>query len=176
MRAEPTEVMAMAASPAPSRLPKIEQTVTAILKFPHDRVATFICSFASAGVSNFRVIGDKGDLFIENVYEYVGKAKNTLTINEKKQTWTTKAGDQFAAELDYFSSCVQTGKHPETSAQEGLADLVIIEALLQSLKTGKTVKVKSIKKTPAKRPTIRQVIKKPAHRKPQLINAAPESH
>jgi predicted dehydrogenase len=173
MRDEPIEVFAMAASPAP-RLPKIEQTVSAILKFPQDRMASFLCSFASAGVSNFRVIGDKGDLCIENVYEYVGESTNTLTVNEKARTWTSKAGDQFAAELDYFSSCVFQNKQPETSGEEGLADLRVIEALMQSIESGKSVKLGKTAMI-KRRPTMKQMIRKPAHRKPALVHAAPES-
>jgi glucose-fructose oxidoreductase len=172
MRAEPTEVFAMGASPA-NKLSKIEQTVTATMRFPKDRLATFICSFASGAVSNFRVIGDKGDLFIENCYEYIGEANNTLTVNEKKKSWTTKAGDQFAAELEYFSSCIRDNKNPAPSAIDGAVDVKIIEALMDSMKTGKAVKLTTPKIHV--RPTMQQVIKRPAHRKPKLIHAEKES-
>lgn len=172
MRAEPIEVFAMAASPA-KKLPEIEQTVTATLKFPDERLATFICSFASAGVSNFRVVGSKGDLFIENVYEYTGESFHTLTVNDKKRSWTSKAGDQFAAELIYFSNCILRNRPVETSGTEGVVDVQIIEALLKSIKTGKAVRLVTDKIQ--RRPTLRQGMKKPAHRKPQLVHAESES-
>ncbi|MGZ3690882.1 MAG: Gfo/Idh/MocA family protein, partial [Pseudobdellovibrio sp.] len=140
MQAEPIEVFAMAASPA-ARLPEIEQTVTATMRFPQDQLATFTCSFASAGVTNYRVVGDKGNLFIENVYDYTGEVTHHLTVDEKTKTWTSKPGDQFAAELDYFSSCILKNKNPEPSGTEGLVDLMIIEALLYSIKTGKAVRL-----------------------------------
>jgi predicted dehydrogenase len=171
MRAEPTEVFAVAASPA-ARLAQIKQTVTAIMKFPGDRLATFLCSFASAGISNFRVIGDKGDLFIENPYEYKGKASVCLTIDEKAKEWDVKIGDQFAAELQYFSDCIIHDRLPEPSGIEGLIDMKIIEALNDSLKIGKPVKLSTPKIK--RRPTLSQMIKKAPHSKPKLIHAEPE--
>jgi glucose-fructose oxidoreductase len=173
MRAEPVEVFAMAASPA-RRLPEIEQTVTAIMRFPKDRIATFTCSFASGEISNFRVIGDKGDLFLENPYEYTGEVTHHLTVNEKKKVWTSKAGDQFAAELDYFSDCLITGRNPEPSGVEGLIDLQIIEALMESIRTGRAVRMGYMPKV-SQRPSRRQEIKKSPHRKPDLIHAEPET-
>lgn len=173
MRDEPVEVFAMAANPAP-RLRKIDQTVMATLRFPKDRLATFICSFASGGVSNFRVIGDKGDLFIQDVYEYVGEAKSTLTVDEKSKTWSEKKGDQFAAELDYFSTCIRQNRDPEPSGLEGLADLKVIEALMKSIRLGRPVKLTS-PVVIARRPSLRQAIKKQPHRKPSLIHTSSEA-
>jgi predicted dehydrogenase len=48
-------------------------------------------------------------------------------FRQSKNSWTAKAGDQFAAELDYFSSCILENKKVETSGEEGLADLQVIE-------------------------------------------------
>jgi glucose-fructose oxidoreductase len=173
MRSEPVEVFAMAASPA-NRLPDIEQTVSALMRFPNDRLASFTCSFASGAISNFRVIGDKGDLFLENPYEYVGEVTHQLTIEEKKKVWTSKAGDQFAAELDYFSDCIIHGKNPEPSGKEGLIDLIIIEALLESIRTGRSVRLGYMPKR-SRRPTRRQEMKISPHRKPQLVHAEKET-
>lgn len=173
MKDEPTEVFAMAANPT-GRLPKIDQTVTAVLRFPRDRVASFICSFASAEVDSFRVIGDRGDLCVENAYEYADEFTSTLTVDEKSKTWTSKPGDQFAAELDYFSACVLGKKDIEPSGEEGLADLLVIEALMRSLKKREVVKLSS-RANIVKRPSLRQVIKKPRHRKPSLVHVTAES-
>ncbi len=60
------QVSAMAFNPT-SQLPRIDQTVVATLRFSQDRLATFVCSFASSGVSSLRVIGTKGDLYLENL-------------------------------------------------------------------------------------------------------------
>jgi len=147
--------------------------VMGMMKFPGDRLATFTCSFAYEGVSNFRIIGDKGDLFLENPYEYTGEVTHQLTVNEKKKVWKSKAGDQFAAELEYFSDCVMSGRDPEPSGVEGLIDLQIIEALLESIETGRSVRLGYVPRI-KQRPTRRQEIKRPAHSRPLLINAERE--
>lgn len=167
-KAEPTEVFAFAVSPD-AHPAKICQTVSASLRFPGDRLASFTCSFGSASISNYRIVGTRGDLFIDNAYEYVGKRTQQLTVNGKKKTWTTKPTDQFAAELDYFSGCVLNNKEPEPSGPHGLVDIEIIEALLKSIETGRSVSLKGTLPKITRRPTPTMKISKPPHRAPHLI-------
>jgi predicted dehydrogenase len=164
--AEPVEVFAYGTSGDPS-FSKIHETVTAILKFPKERTASFTCSFGSGAISNYRVVGTKGDLLIENVYEYEGELKHRLTVAEKKRKWTSKPGDQFAAEIEYFSDCILKNKNPEPSSYEGTADVKIIEALYESIRTKKSVRLRNL--VPHKMPMRQAVIKKPAHREPALV-------
>jgi predicted dehydrogenase len=114
------------------------------------------------------VVGTKGNLFIDNVYEYVGSAKHQLTIGEKKKTWTTKPGDQFAAEIQYFSDCVLKNRKPEPSGLEGVVDIKIVEALLQSLKMKKPISLKLPKVT--RRPSGAQKIRVKPHAAPKLVD------
>ncbi len=69
--------------------------------------------------------------------------------------------------------CIRNNKNPETSGLEGLIDVKIISALMDSMETGRVVKL-NLPHT-KQRPTVRQEIKKPAHRKPQLVRAEKES-
>ncbi|RYZ67905.1 MAG: Gfo/Idh/MocA family oxidoreductase [Proteobacteria bacterium] len=167
-KSEPTEVFAMAVNTDP-RLKDIDQTVSATLKFPQNRIAQFTCSFASAPRSSYRVVCAKGDVHLENAYEYVGEVTTTITRNEKKQVIKSKPGDQFAAELEYFSQCVKSGRDPEPSGEHGLVDVQIIEALHRSIDSGKTVSLKNNLPKIKSRPTLRMKIKRPSHREPKLI-------
>jgi glucose-fructose oxidoreductase len=49
--------------------------------------------------------------------------------------------DHFAAEMDHMSDCVMQNKQPLTPGEEGLRDLKIIEAVYESARSGKTVKL-----------------------------------
>ena len=49
--------------------------------------------------------------------------------------------DHFAAEMDHMSDCVMQNKETLTPGEEGLRDLTIIEAVYESSRTGKTVKL-----------------------------------
>jgi predicted dehydrogenase len=51
------------------------------------------------------------------------------------------AVDQFASEMDHFSDCVIAGKDPRTPGELGLADMRIIEALHEAIRTGGSVAV-----------------------------------
>jgi len=92
-----------------------------------------------------------------------------INIGDKKQTREFAKRDQFAAELLYFSDCVLKNKEPEPSGQEGLADIRIIDAIYQSAKSTKPVKLGRISKR--QRPTEKQEISRPPVKKPELVQA-----
>ena len=47
----------------------VEESVSCVLRFPNERLASFICSFGAADVSEYRLAGTKGDLAVEPAYE-----------------------------------------------------------------------------------------------------------
>ena len=52
-----------------------------------------------------------------------------------------KKHDQFAAELLYFSDCILRNRQPEPSGLEGLQDVAIVQALVESADTGRVVRI-----------------------------------
>lgn len=52
-----------------------------------------------------------------------------------------EAKDQFAAEMDHFSLCMQRGLSPHTPGEEGLQDQRITDAIYESARTGMAVKM-----------------------------------
>ncbi|MTJ10297.1 MULTISPECIES: Gfo/Idh/MocA family protein [unclassified Anabaena] len=169
---EPTEVFAVAASKGEERFNEVEEMTSVILRFPHERLATFTCSFGGAKVSNYQVVGTKGDIRLESAYAWQGEIKNYLTINGETQESTFGPHDQLAAEFTYFSDCILQNRDPEPSGIEGLNDVHIIESLYQSIETGQPVQVNNYDRD--QRPTSDQTIKRPAvEEKPELIHAAP---
>jgi predicted dehydrogenase len=51
--------------------------------------------------------------------------------------------NQFALEMDHFGECVQANKTPYTPGEEGLQDHHLMEAIYESAKTGKPVRLKA---------------------------------
>lgn len=170
---EPIEVFAVNASSGEQRFSEVAEMTSAILRFPQERLATFTSSFGSASVLNYQVVGTKGDLRLDPAYAFQGELKHQLTINGQTQECTFPPRDQFAAELLYFSDCVLQGKEPEPNGIEGLNDVRIIRALYHSIKTGSVVKLENLEKL--QRPTLAQIIQRPAIQEPELINAADPS-
>ncbi|HYG54807.1 MAG TPA: Gfo/Idh/MocA family oxidoreductase [Burkholderiales bacterium] len=162
-RAEPVEARAVTVG----QRDEVEDSVSAVLRFPDERMATFTCSFGAADVSEYRLVGTKGDLAVEPAYEYAVPLKHRLTIDETKERRFAKR-DQFAPELLYFSDCVLKGHNPEPSAQEGLADVRIIEALYRSAASGQPVPLSPIEKH--ERPSLEQEIRRPPIDKPDVVH------
>jgi glucose-fructose oxidoreductase len=86
---------------------------SAILRFPNDRLAIFTSSFGAADVASYRVVGTKGDVRLEQAYEYVYPIDLYTTVNGKTRKQTFAKRDQFAPELIYFSDCILNNKRPE---------------------------------------------------------------
>jgi predicted dehydrogenase len=168
--AEPTEVFAFSsAKKKDERFKEIDEMTSAVLRFPDGRLAEFTSSFGAADVASYRVVGTKGDMRLEQAYEYVYPIDLHVTVKGKTRKQTFRKRDQFAPELEYFSNCILNNRMPEPSGTEGIADVRIIEGLYRSAKSGKIVKIEPVRQT--QRPSIKQAKQKPAVDKPALVHA-----
>ena len=166
---EPTEVFAVTANNGDKRFERVEEMTSVVMRFPGERLATFTSSFGAADIARHSVIGTKGVLRSDPAYEYAKAIKQQITRDDKTKTRTFPKRDQFAAELVYFSDCILKNKEPEPSGLEGLADVEIVEAIYESARTRRVVRIPELPSK--KRPAISQEISRSAHRKPELIHA-----
>jgi len=168
-RCEPEEVFAFGASSRDPRFREVEESVSAILRFPDSCLASFSCSFGASDVSAYELVGTKGSLRADPAYEYAESLKLKVTVGGKEQAREFGKSDQFGPELVYFSDCVLKNQEPEPSGREGLADVRIVRALYDSL--GKSEPVRTKIDEPSKRPSAAQEIRRPPIPKPPLIHA-----
>jgi predicted dehydrogenase len=168
-RDEPIEVRAATAG----RLDEVEETVSATLRFPNERLAHFIASFGTAKVSEYRIAGSKGDLAVEPAYDYARPLKHRVTLDGETRERRFAKRDQFAPELLYFSDCILHNSAPEPGADEGLADVRVIRALYRSAETGQPVALAPYDKR--ERPSLEQEIRRPPIKKPETIHATAPS-
>ncbi len=166
--AEPTEVVAFSTSKTDGRFKEVDEMTGALLRFPDGRLAEFTSSFGAADVASYSVVGTKGDVRLDQAYEYVYPINLYVTVKGKSRKQTFRKRDQFAPELEYFSDCILTDRTPEPSGMEGLADVRIIEALYRSAKRRRPVKIEYVRK--AKRPSIKQTKHRRAVDKPALVH------
>ena len=170
-RSEPEEVVAMATAPG---LGDAEESASAILRFPGDRLATFTVSFGADKTSEYRIVGSKGSVRADPGYELASGLELHFTRGSEKRRVKYGKRDQFAPELLYFSDCIVRGREPEPSGEEGLADVRVIRALYKSARGGRPVKLSQGRTR--RQPTARQEIRRPPVRNmPRLINATPPS-
>jgi glucose-fructose oxidoreductase len=166
-RAEPDEVMAISVNSGTAKLDEIDESTGALLRFGKERVAAFVTSFNAADVGSYRIVGTKGDLHVDPAYEYAEGLGYELTVNGKTTRHRIGKRDQFAPQLLYFSDCIIKNRVPEPSGEEGLQDVRIVQALYESARTGKAVRLPPFERS--KRPSGRQRITRPGVRKPALV-------
>jgi predicted dehydrogenase len=165
---EPVKVWASATKSRDPRFREVDETVTAVMRFKDERLATFTCSFGAADRSTFSVVGTRGRITLDPAYEYAEGLSSLVSVGGHERKKDGGKHDQFAAELLYFSECVLRDREPEPSGAEGLADIRVIEALHKSIKTGRWVDVNI--QSPKRRPTLRQAAARPpVPREPPLI-------
>jgi predicted dehydrogenase len=167
-RDEPIEVCAFNANNGEPRFRNVDEMTSAVLRFPGERLASFTCSFGAADVSSYRVVGQKGDVRVEPAYEYAVELRQFVTIDGKTSEHKFGKRDQFAPELVYFSNCIQQNLEPEPSGWEGLNDVRVIRAVLDSAASGQPVRLAPA--TRELRPSMMQEMQKPPVRKPEEIN------
>lgn len=165
---EPIEVFAYQTG-GDERFEGVDETTIAVLRFPDDKVAQFVCSQGLADVSTYRVMGSKGDLRLEPAYGYATELKCHLTIGGETQVFTYEKRDQFAPELVYFSDCVLEDREPEPSGEEGLADVRVLEAIRRSAQSGEPVMLPSFQRK--MRPDVSLEMRKPPVEQPETVNA-----
>ena len=168
-RDEPHEVEALTSG----ALDEVEESVSAVLRFSNERIASFTASFGAAKVSEFRLAGTKGDLALEPAYDYAKPLKHRLTIDGDTRERRFAKRDPFAPELLYFSDCILQNGTPEPGGDEGLADVRVIRALYRSAEAGRPVSLEPFAKR--SRPSLEQEIRRPPIEKPDVIHAAAPS-
>ncbi len=173
--AEPMEVTALSHRPKhDARFREVDEVITVILKFPRDRIATFVASFGAFPGSSYELTGTNGRLKLEPAYDFDSELVLTSTTHEHASLKTFRKRDQFAPELLYFSDCILHNHEIEPSGLEGLADVQIIDAIMASLRTNQTIIVNPIH--PPLRPHPDQMRLRPANGKSApLFNANPPS-
>jgi predicted dehydrogenase len=167
---EPTQVWATTTNSGDRRFTEVPETVHVIMKFPRERIASFVCSFGAADRSRYEIVGTKGSVVVDPAYEYADSLSYELNVGEKKTRKKFAKSDQFAPELVYFAKCVRANRRPEPSGREGLIDVAIINSIHRSISTGGWAVVEAPQKR--RRPSLRQQARRPAvPREPKLVQA-----
>lgn len=169
-QAEPTEVFAAASRTGESRFREVPEMHAVIMRFPEDRLATFVSSFGGADRAEYDLVGTKGTARLESAYEYAQGMRALITVGDRTTTKQYPKRDQFGPQLLYFSDCILHKRSPEPSGLEGTLDVAVIEALQKSAARGRSVKVR-YRETPARRPSLSQLARCPAVSPPQLVRA-----
>ena len=159
-RDEPTQAVALAATKAgDARFREIDEQVSALLRFPGERLAQLTCSFGAYGQSAFTVVGTQGILRLSPAFN-MSDLVLEVEVDGKTKRRKFRKRDQVAPELDELAACIREDRDPEPSGREGLADLRVIEAIEASARHRGRIEVSRV--FPERRPSISQARRRPA--------------
>jgi len=168
---EPTEVTAIGfKTPGREFLQMEHDTINVTLRFPGDRIAQFVVSYAAAFSEGFRVVGTIGEIEVNPSYSFGSGVKIAYKekINGKENSKTFPETDHFGGETEYFSECILNNVDPETDGEDGLNDVRVVVAIKDSLKgNGKTIKLDAKQRN--KRATLDQAKTLPLAKEPKAL-------
>lgn len=169
---EPTEVVSAVGVRHPEAgLGDFDDTVAVTLRFPGNRLAQFVLSYYGNVLDTYAVVGTQGSVEVNPAYMYGKPLERTVTIGESKNHESFKNTDHFGGELKYFSDCILNGTDPEPDAEEGYADIRVIEGILKALESGGPVRLEPFTRT-RRIDTAAQKETLSAQSSPELVNTS----
>ena len=118
------------------------------LRFADGLVVDSITNYNTHDSRFYRVSAERGWIHLNNAYAYKGQQLQTSHAEgpaKMENHVTLGVKNQFAAEMDHFSECILEDKQPHTPGEEGLQDQRIMEAIYQSAREGRPVKLPAVK-------------------------------
>ena len=142
---EPVEVSAFTYQPKDDpRFREVEESCTFMLRFPSGLIATCNSGYGAHRTQFMRLEGDRQWAEMNPSFAYHGLKLRVNRVEGERAVLvepTIQEKDQFALEMDHFALCVQQNLQPHTPGEEGLQDQRVTDALYESARTGKAVRI-----------------------------------
>jgi predicted dehydrogenase len=133
---EPLRVSALETKTDPVKFAEVDESMTFQLTFPSGVIAECSTSYNVNGINRYRAFAERGWFGLEPAYDYAGLRGAT-----SRGPMNIDAIDQFAAEIDDFAQCILEDRESKVAGSEGLRDLRVIEAIYESIGSGRTVEL-----------------------------------
>lgn len=144
---EPVEVTGQIFQPKDDpRFPEVEATCQFTLRFPSGLMAVCNSGYAAHSTQWARLEGSESWAELGPAFAYHGlKLRSNRLMEGHGVDLEPKISekDQFALEMDHMALCVMKNQQPHTPGEEGLQDQRIMEAIYESARTGRSVKVQA---------------------------------
>lgn len=138
---EPVEISALETKTDAVKFAEVDETVTWQMKFASGATANCMTTYNFNGANNFTVTAEKGRYGMGPAYGYSGQ---TGWTSDPKIPIAFPPSDHFVLEMDAFSESIINNKPFGVSGEEGLKDLLAVEAIYRSIASGKAEKVEKI--------------------------------
>jgi predicted dehydrogenase len=121
----------------------IDLSFAGTLIFSEGKLGIFSSSFQTTLDRRVEIIGTQGRILVPSPWKPDGKLSSfTIEINGRpKLVETHNGGEIYLNETDHFSRCVLARRTPLLTSSDGLRNMVVIDALKKSAKTGKEIRL-----------------------------------
>ena len=119
----------------------VDESFAAQLRFADDVFAQFDCSFAVPFHVFMEIVGDEGTLIVPNPFN-PGPSENIfMPTKGKMRPFMVKGGSSYGGEVEDLADAIRTRKPPAVSLEDSRANTAAIQALFESARSGKVVKI-----------------------------------
>jgi predicted dehydrogenase len=135
---EPASIIAQETKTDFQKFAEVDESITWAMTFPSGIVAHCATSYSLNGINRFRAIAEHGWFGMDPAYSYNGNR-----IESSKGPLELAQIDPFAQELDDFAQCVRENRPSRVSGEEGLKDMLAIEAIYRSIQSQSPVQLRA---------------------------------
>ncbi|MFF2446634.1 Gfo/Idh/MocA family protein [Neobacillus sp. NPDC058068] len=113
----------------------VDTSAAAVMLFPGNVYTAFMCSFDATLKHEYEIIGTKGTIRVPYAYRPDLNAGNGMVQiyldNEYKEFIIN--GDQYLLEVEHFADCIINNREPSYTGEDSLANLKVIDSLIEKL-------------------------------------------
>lgn len=115
------------------RFSEVEQSLEWTMKFPSGVIASCGSSYGQHGSGFLTINGTAGALDLKPAFNYDGvRVVGEAHGQRVELAGTGKVPFQFTLEAEHFADCVRTGAEPLCGGEEGLKDMLAMEAIYRA--------------------------------------------
>ena len=119
----------------------IDETFVGQMRFDHEVLSQFDCSFVIPFHVFMEIVGSEGTLNIPNPFKPGVDEKIYLTRGDKTETIKIKGQELYIGEVEDMADAILLGHPPRISLDDSRANVAAIFALLESARARKPVKL-----------------------------------
>jgi predicted dehydrogenase len=138
---DPVEAAAYQWTVDPEVFKDVDENITFRLNFPDGLVMQGAASWGGAVQSFLTLVGEKGWATLAPAYQFREERRLFGRIGGRWFEKKYKVMNELALELDAFADCIRRNREPAPNGTEGLRDVAVMEAIYQSAREGRPVKI-----------------------------------
>ena len=119
----------------------VDETFVGQMRFDHDILTQFDSSFVIPFHAFMEIVGSEGTLNIPKPFKPETDEKIYLTRGDKTETIRVKGQELYIGEVENMADAILLKQDPRISLDDSRANVAAISALLESARTGKSVRV-----------------------------------